>query len=214
MRRVLMLYPVRPFVDWDPDHPQTRSFGYELLKRFWTQRAKIGITEEEFDRRFRLINRLLDCYRGFGYRVTWAMFGEHDKEEKPDMMLWSHVFEQYEGDEVISVGVSYFDHTRQGKYPDESQVLQELGSIEQLIVGGFHKSDCVQRFEGAARELGITVFPDCFLTDEFFPEMLMSFRYDMDAYMLAKGTLDAEMYEDDPEECKRLLFDGRLAGIL
>ncbi len=205
-----MVYPIEPYVDYDPTLPEGgHGFGYNLHKRVWTKAVTMGITEEQFDARFRLVNKLLEIYRKDGFRINWALFGREDAKEIPDTTLISPLFEIYSEDPIISVGVSYYDLMRAPNiYPEERKVLRELGDISELVVGGFHKDDCVSRFVDAAREKGIAAGVDDLLTEDFFHYMLHTFDHDMTAYMLQAGTMIDE--DADPDLDKKILFDGRL----
>ncbi len=209
-----MLYPIRPFIEGDPEFPTVNSFGYNFWKRGWTETFQIGVSGEEFDRRFRLINELIDEYREGGFAVNWALFGQREDVSVCDESRISPIFDIKSGDRKLSVEISYFDHTRNHVYPNGLEVVRGMGEMEELVVGGFHESDCVPRIVEVARKLGIKASSDWAITDRFFHEMLRSFDHDMFAYMIGKGTLDAEMHEDDPVEEKKMLFGGGLRDHL
>lgn len=206
MKTVLMLYPIIPFVEGDLFCANTiRLFEIEF---FYSQFP--FLSKDICRQRFSLINRLLDVYREDNFKVVWAYFGE----DRPDITQHHEIYKVKENDLQISVGVSYQQHVNWLMYPNERNVLSHLGRIESLVVGGFHRSDCVGRFVSAGRSWGIESVTDRFLTEDFFYEIVESFGQDLFAYMIKNGTLDPKMHEDDPEEEKRSLFDFRLRNYL
>lgn len=211
MKTVLMLYPIVPFVDRDPEFPQARGCLMDSLGGFWTK--VLGLKSGEFRDRCGLVNVLLERYREEAFVVNWAYFGQSGFVSAPDVAQHSDVFEVCRGDGILSVGTSYFGHIRNHFYPDEEKVLGRLG-VDELVVGGFHENDCVPRFVEAGKRLGIKSSYDRLLTDHFFFSIFESFVHDSFARAIATGHLDPVMHEDDPAEEKRLLFGGRLDAYL
>lgn len=214
MKQLLMLYPIEYYVNFDPRLAQGgNAFGYDRVKRFWTKTVTMGITPEEFDQRFRLINRLIDTYRQEGYKVNWALFGKEDQKEQADTSLLSSLFEIHLEDKILSVDISYDDLMKAPHiYPEEKKVLQKLGTLSELTVGGFHSSDCVSRFVHAAHSQGIFTEMDLLLTEQFFYRMQYSLEEDMTQFMLQNASMIDE--DADPEEEKKKLFEGRLNAFL
>ena len=142
--------------------------------------------------------------------------------EHPDTSQRSDIFEVQECDDEISVGISFETvvgpkpvilGSNDEYYPDEPQVLARL-QPDQLVLGGFHSYDCVSRFESAAQRLRIPVGIDVLLTEQFFFRVISTFHEDLNAKMIANGSLDPVMHEDDPLEEKLLLMDHRLDDYL
>ncbi|MBW6451479.1 MAG: hypothetical protein K0B02_02000 [DPANN group archaeon] len=201
MKAVLMLYPLKEFVDRDERDTSVNSFNLSTWGDYWSK--VFDITKDVFRDRFRLINKLIEPYRDDDYKIIWAVFSD------PKNYTISDVFD-LKDDYKVNVDVKYIDFIKEWKYPDEKNVLENLGDIEKLVIGGFHQSDCCQRFNNAALTLGIDVFINRYITDEFFQRMLNTFEQDLYQNMIKVGTLDAEMHEDDPYEVKCGLFDHSL----
>ena len=75
-------------------------------------------------------------------------------------------------DRVVYVGMDEKTHRTKdlnGKYPypDQDHILNQLGPVSTLRVGGFHMWDCVERLARRAHERGLDVLVDEDLT-EFF----------------------------------------------
>lgn len=54
------------------------------------------------------------------------------------------------------------------RYPSESYLIEQLGKIDEIVVGGFHFNDCVKRVAEYCYQIGITTLVDLDLTDLFF----------------------------------------------
>ena len=54
------------------------------------------------------------------------------------------------------------------KYPNEQLLIQQLGDVEKLVIGGYHFADCVKRVGETALNMGINTIVDLDLTDLFF----------------------------------------------
>ena len=81
------------------------------------------------------------------------------------------------------------------KYPDEKQLIKQLGDVEYLVVGGYHYSDCVKRVAEKALDLGIPTLIDLDLTDLFFHLYKQEDYFDIKQY--------------DPEKYKQYLMNKR-----
>src|SRR3989344_3770814 len=68
-------------------------------------------------------------------------------------------------------------------YPDEEQIISQLGKIELLRVGGFHTYDCCSRVARRAYEKGMDVLVDEDLT-QFFPLVFEHSHFKIDDYPL------------------------------
>lgn len=112
-------------------------------------------------------------------------------------------------DRIISVGVSYMQHTREWKYPNEREVLSKLELGDEAVFGGFHEDDCVTRFADAAKGLGVKSRVDSLLTEYGLLCLAETSEKDLDSYLIARGSMIPD--EDlDPETEKTFSFDGRL----
>lgn len=54
------------------------------------------------------------------------------------------------------------------KYPSEQYLINQLGIVDKIVIGGFHFSDCVKRVAECCLENGIDTLVDLDLTDLFF----------------------------------------------
>ena len=208
-----MLYPDSVFIDRDPRYPDAHTLCLDVFCRCEAPFA--GLDSSAVRDRFRLINRLLDDdYRSQGYRVVWGMFSSPENISLPDYSCVSDIFDVREDDQVIAVGVTREDHMKQYMYPDPQAVVRSLFPLDYLVLGGFHLSDCLRRIASGAAALGVPSQYDLLLTDHFFYACRESFDHDFFKRAIASGYLDPEMHEDDPDEDKKLCFDGRLDTYL
>ncbi|MBI4148092.1 hypothetical protein HY490_02270 [Candidatus Woesearchaeota archaeon] len=138
------------------------------------------------------------------------LFGRKNDVLKPDVEALSDIFTIHSGDVVLSSQVSYHDAMLVPQYCDGESLLSSIPNLQEIVVGGFHRSDCVQRLADAGRKCGVKSSVDDLLTDHFFMLMRQLLDYDLDAHLIRTGFLDPEMHEDDPEEMKRLFGGERL----
>jgi len=211
MKLLLMVYPIKRYVDYNQDHPftfQQNTFCLNLFERGYTDSLQLapGI----FRKRFSLINNLINEYRQKGFKVGWAFFSQSKESQEPDIATVSDIFEMNPEDYKISVKVTYEDLMRDEHYPDEENILKVFPGLEKLVVGGFHSRDCVQRFADAAKKMSISTSVDPLLTEEFFPLILNGFSYDLEVKLISEGLLDPEAHDYDPEEMKQITMDKRL----
>ena len=210
MKSVLMLYPITPFVDRDPEFPNVHAFFLSVYEEFFTKTLDLGLPAGSFRNRFRLINVLLDRYRAEGYKVGWLLFSNENNPKIPDESRTSDIFQIKPQDYKVAARITYRDHIGKHKYPNEAEVLKAIEGLDSLVVGGFHESDCVGRFSSKANEIGIPASVDPLLTDLFFWKMKETFDHDVYARMISTGHLDPEMHEADPWEEQCLLFNHKL----
>ena len=108
-------------------------------------------------------------YREKGYQVVYALYP--DKElygidlDMTDMIIYTDV--------KFSEASAYDEKGNEKKdfipkYPSEKYIIDQLGEIDELIVGGYHFSDCVKRVAEYALERGINTLIDIDMTDLFF----------------------------------------------
>lgn len=108
-------------------------------------------------------------YRDKGYQVVFALYPDKEiygivpKEE--DKIIYTDI--------LFSENSAYDENGKEKKdfvpkYPNEQLLINQLGSIEELVVGGYHYSDCVKRVGETALNMGINTLVDLDLTDLFF----------------------------------------------
>src|SRR3989344_2988147 len=150
-------------------YPQEEIFAYELRNK-----------DESFVRKYQsMLNECIDRrYRQKGFSITYALLD--------DCCVWEGIVVR-ETDAIIKVGMdAHTHHTAiNGKYPypDEEQIISQLGKIELLRVGGFHTYDCCSRVARRAYEKGMDVLVDEDLT-QFFPLVFEHSHFKIDDYPL------------------------------
>ena len=148
----LYLYPIEEY---------TKMFLFHDDKLYddWNIKRPLPILNECIDKR----------YRDNGYKIVYVLY--------PDKNIFGITLQSQ--DKIIYTDVTfdeasacYSDGTHKQnfvpKYPNEQFLLNQLGHIDELVVGGYHFRDCVKRVGEAALNMGITTLVDLDLTDLFF----------------------------------------------
>lgn len=144
MKKFLFLYPIREYIE--------REAKYLLDEDIAIQR----------------LNEIIDArYRRAGYQVYWLMFSREKKREIPDFSLEDPRIHIDACDRVITAGISFLLH-KKFIYPSCRYILSQLGPATRLVIGGFHRADCVDRIARAAQRKKIPVIVDEDTTDQFF----------------------------------------------
>lgn len=108
-------------------------------------------------------------YRNKGFQVVFALY--------PDSFLYGINLQPQ--DKIIytdilfkDATVSYSDGREKKnfipKYPNEVLLINQLGPVDELVVGGYHFGDCVTKVSMAALNMRIDTLVDIDLTDLFF----------------------------------------------
>ena len=108
-------------------------------------------------------------YRDNGYQVVYVLYPDKDifgiipKEE--DRVIYTDI--------LFSENIAIDENGKEKKdfkpkYASEQLLIKQLGDIEELVIGGYHFSDCVKRVGEAALKMGINTVIDLDLTDLFF----------------------------------------------
>lgn len=148
----LYLYPIEEY---------TKIFLFNDDSNYdkWNIKRPLPIIDECIQKR----------YRDNDYEIVFALypdrqlFGLAKKEE--DKIIYTDI--------LFSEASAYDENGKEKenfvpKYPNEMHILNQLGIIDELVVGGYHANDCVKRVAEAANELGIDTLIDLDLTDFFF----------------------------------------------
>lgn len=108
-------------------------------------------------------------YRDKGYDVVFAMYPDKEifglEKQPQDKIIYT---------DVKFDDVSQLDEKRNIKkdfvpqYPDPVKLLSQLGTVDKLVVSGFHATDCVKRIALAGEKFFDDVSIDIDLTDFFF----------------------------------------------
>lgn len=108
-------------------------------------------------------------YRENGFQVVFALY--------PDKEIYG-ILPQKE-DKIIYTDISFKDssgYNTDGSekrkdeiiYPNEQNIIDQLGNVEELVIGGYHAQDCVKRVGEVALSNGIDTIIDLDMTDLFF----------------------------------------------
>jgi len=199
-KSLIMMYPIKEFVDTHPSYHNINSVGLYRWEKLFSDLLNLNRTA--FRQRFRMLNRLrINQYRKAGFEVNWVYFGREEDKSVPDERTHSEIFTVFSQDKKISTGLAYVD-LRNRIYPDSFELVRKSGNPEKLVVGGFHESDCVARLACVSNSS-----TDIFLTERFFSEVLKTFNFDFDGKLIKDGKLNAEMHEDIPAEEKRMTIE-------
>lgn len=134
-------------------------------------------------------------YRDNGYQVVYALY--------PDKDLFGII--PKEEDRIIYTDILFSENSAVDekekdfipKYPNEQFLIEQLGDVEELIIGGYHFSSCVKRVGEVALTMGINTVIDLDLTDLFFN------LYKHEEYF--------NMEEYNPERFKRYMMEPDLS---
>lgn len=147
----LYLYPIK-------EYAKTFYLGDDYYKQ-------IGVC-----RPFDVLNETIQKrYRDKGYQVVFAIY--------PNKSIYG--IEKQKNDKIIYTDISFskasiYDEygamktTSEIIYPNEQKIINQLGNIDELIIGGYHAQDCVKRVGEVALENGINTLIDLDMTDLFF----------------------------------------------
>lgn len=153
MKKVfLYLYPIE-------EYTKIFLFHNDKLYDDWNVKRPLPILNECIQKR----------YRDKGYQVVYVLypdkniFGIIPKEE--DRIIYTDILfsENSAVDENGNIKEDFIP-----KYPNEQLLIKQLGDIEELVIGGYHFSDCVKRVGEIALAIGIDTIVDLDLTDCFF----------------------------------------------
>ena len=111
------------------------------------------------DHPFEVLNDTInERYRKKGYNVVYAIY--------PDKKIYG--INPMPSDAIITTDINFSDVEKYYKYPNEAYLINQIGSVEELVVSGYHALDCVKRVAESALEFGINSLVDLDLTDLFF----------------------------------------------
>lgn len=193
MKKFVFLYPITEYIDFEIDRGM-RAFHYEdsyneflcRIEEVETEEEKEAIRKEaiqeikkEYGERYGTgLNSCIDLrYRRNDFQIYYAVF---------DGSLVSDVIELQQQDRTIEVGLSFKTNTTKQPndeylYPDQDYILDQIGDVSVLRIGGFHMWDCVEKLARRAHERGLDVLVDEDLT-EFFPGRLQDSDFKVDKY--------------------------------
>ena len=167
MKKVfLYLYPIKEFTSMFLFHNDS------LYDELNIERP-LPILNEAIDRR----------YRRKGYQIVFALY--------PDRELYG--IEQEDEDKIIYADIPFSEvnpYDERGnakenfipKYPSEDKLIEELGAVDELVVSGYHASDCVKKVAYKAYQRGINTSVDLDLTELFFGLYKQKDYFDLENY--------------------------------
>jgi hypothetical protein len=110
-------------------------------------------------------------YQEKGFLVNYVVF---------DNSFVSPIIKLNGNERILKAGIDYETH-KNYVYPNPDIVLNKLGEVEKLVVGGFHMWDCVERFAKRAYEKEFDVLVDEDLT-EFFTRRIQDPDFNVESY--------------------------------
>lgn len=147
MKHFLFLYPTRNY---------TQQIGTNFPNRH--------LLLENFSRN---VNRLIqERYRKQAFQICWLFFAQNHNRKLPDTEKSDPLFEILPEDWKISSGITQRE-LFQCCYPSADQILDHFKESTQLVLGGFHLYDCVERIARRAHRKSMPVSVDEDLTDDF-----------------------------------------------
>lgn len=167
MRKIfLYLYPIK-------EYTSMFLFHDDNLYDEWNVKRPLPILNECIQKR----------YRDKDYQVVFALY--------PDKKIFGIDFK--EEDKVVYTDILFSENSAYDengnikekfipKYPNEQLLIKQLGDIDELVVGGYHYSDCVKRVAKIGMALGIKTIVDLDLTDLFFNLYKDEDYFDIDKY--------------------------------
>lgn len=155
MKQFIYMYPISEFINFEiilGNHGSKTDF-----KEFYKLKLDSCI-----DKR----------YRQKGFNINYFIF---DDSKVSDIIVLR------DSDKVKFVGLDYKNHVEEKKYPNEDYILNQLGKIDILRIGGFHMWDCVERIAKRAYKKRIDTLVDEDLT-EFFTNRIKKDNFQEDKY--------------------------------
>ena len=147
----LYLYPIREY-----------NHSFEFSEEY--------IQEMKIENPYKVLNECIQKrYREKGYQIVYAIY--------PDKNIYG--INPLQTDKIIYTDVSFkqassYNQDGNGKqvkdikYPSEKYLIEQLGKIDEIVIGGFHFSDCVKKVAEYCYQNGIPTLVDLDLTDLFF----------------------------------------------
>ena len=115
------------------------------------------------------INSIINArYREKGYQMAWLMFSDPNEALRPDISSVSDYVEILKDDIIIVSGVSFEKHLKEKKYPEYVFILAQMPHTTELVLGGFHQWDCVDKLAEHAYRSKISTRVDEDTTELFF----------------------------------------------
>ena len=161
----LYLYPIEEF-------SKTFYLGNEYYDEIKARRP-FDVLNETIQKR----------YRDNGFQVVFVLY--------PDKEIYGVLPQQV--DRIIYTDIPFTkasgynsDGSKKSEdeivYPNEQMLINQLGDIEELVIGGYHAQDCVKRVGEVALANGINTLVDLDMTDLFFNLYRQDNYFDLESY--------------------------------
>lgn len=90
------------------------------------------------------------------------------------------------------------------KYPSEKDIFNKVGHVDQIVIGGYHHSDCVRRVAEYFNQKGINTLIDLDLTDLFYNRYYLNDfninNYDLDQQKNQLISIFKILFEEEYEQ--------------
>lgn len=122
-------------------------------------------------------------YRDNGFQVVFALYSDKSiygvLPQQGDRKIYTDIpFTKASGYNLDGSEKSDDEIT----YPNEQSIIDQLGDVEELVVGGYHAQDCVKRVAEVALANGINTLVDLDMTDLFFNLYRQEDYFDLESY--------------------------------
>ena len=158
----LYLYPIE-------EYTKMFLFPNDHLYDAWKVKKPLPILEECIQKR----------YREKGYQVVFALYPDRTVFGITPK-LYSLILPSMKTVQLIVKVEEKKDFVP--KYPNEQLLLNQLGNVDELVIGEYHFSDCVKKVGEAALAMGIDTMVDIDLTDLFFALYKQEEYFKIDEY--------------------------------
>ena len=105
------------------------------------------------------LNKIVGEYRIKGFQINWFVYSGDPV---------SDIVEVQDSDKVVDVGVDWETHSTKLVYPNEDELMDKLGKIDEIVIAGFNRFDCVRRLFENAKKRKISSSVEERLTDSYF----------------------------------------------
>jgi len=188
MKKVfLYLYPIK-------EYTSMFLFHDDNLYDKWKVKRPLPILNECIEKRYRDLKN-----------VNLAYIVEDGQKiyipKKEDKIIYTDILF------LDNSAIDEFGNTKKNfipKYPNLPLLIKQLGNIEELVIGGYHSSDCVKRVEEVAIKMGINTMIDFDLTDLFFGLYKQEDYFTIEQFNPNKYMeyLQIEKYEEENNQIK------------
>ena len=122
-------------------------------------------------------------YRDNGYQIVYAIY--------PDKEIYGILPQS--NDKIVYTDITFAKasgYNQDGSekplddvvYPNEQYILEQLGNVNELVIGGYHFQDCCKRVGEVALSNGINTIIDLDMTDLFFNLYRQEEYFNIDSY--------------------------------